>query len=601
MEKKKADQVNNHSLKSKKSLIIIGGIILFLIIFFTGIFAAYSAYYSDKVLPKVMIGSIKLSGKNQQELHETLVQKSKEIENETVILKYQDREWKKSLSDLGIDFDISKAEKEAMLVGHHPDFLKTIYDQTRCLFFSYKIKVEPKDGLEDLRTFIASAASEIDEPEKNASLTYENDQLKIVPETSGKRLNQATLIDNLVVNLKNLEKSNIILTLNDKKPDISAVDIENTKTQVEKYLSDDLTLSFENRKFVAIKNTQWSWLTFTPKGKNLEVSFDEEKMKAWITEKIALKIDNPVKEARLKKTGDKIVVFQEAEDGVVVDQDRLVKDIIDVLNKGEHQVAVNTTVSKAKVQDLSGINSLYFNDLVGTGTTNFIKSPNNRVHNIEVGASRFDGILIKPGEELSVVQTLGAVDASTGYLPELVIKEDGTKPEYGGGLCQVSTTFFRAALNAGLEITERTNHRYRVSYYEPPVGMDATVYLPKPDLKMKNTYNDYLLVQTKVENYSITFNIYGRTDNRKVTISDPVVYDITPAPDPQYVETDTLCKGETKKLESSHDGAKASFEYKVMDSSGKEINSQKFSSSYVPWQAKYLVGTKEGEGCPPPE
>jgi vancomycin resistance protein YoaR len=131
--------------------------------------------------------------------------------------------------------------------------------------------------------------------------------------------------------------------------------------------------------------------------------------------------------------------------------------------------------------------------------------------------------------------------------------------------------------------------------------MDATIYLPKPDLKIRNTYDNYLLIQTNVDGYNITFNIYGKLDGRTTKLTDPVVYDVTPPPDPQYVETDTMCKGDMKKIESAHDGSKASFEYYVYNASGKEINKQKFNSYYVPWQAKYLVGTKEGDDCPPPE
>lgn len=601
MEKEKANTSDKIRKKTKKILFISFGVCLTLVVFFSIIFAVYSIYYSDKILPNVRIGNENLGGKNQKEAHDFLTQKIQDNNSNAITLVYGEKKWTRSLDELNIQYDLSQIEKEAMLIGHHPNFLQTLKDQIRCLIYPYKIKAVIGSNSEDLRSFIAKVASEIDEPEKDASITYKNSKIEIFDGTTGKRLNQNQLFESILNDLYKLEKTDLKLSVETKSPNISADELKDAKIKVEQYLSQDFNMTFEKRKFTAIVDTLWSWITFTPKNNDIEIGFDQDKMKEWITEKIAKKIDSPVKEARLKMNGDKVVVFQQAQDGVVIDQERLVSDIIAALNQNSHEATINTKVSQAKDVDMSQISTISVSDLVGTATTNFVKSPNNRVHNITVGAGMFNGVLVRPGEEMSVVEVLGNVDASSGYLPELVIKEDGTKPEYGGGLCQVSTTIFRAAMNAGLTITERTNHRYRVSYYEPPVGMDATIYLPAPDLKIKNTYDGFLLIQAKVEDYNITFNIYGKIDGRKIKITDPTVYDVVSPPDPEYIETDTMCKGEMKKVESSHEGAKAKFEYYVYDAIGKEINKQVFNSTYVPWQAKYLVGTKEGEDCPPPE
>ena len=135
--------------------------------------------------------------------------------------------------------------------------------------------------------------------------------------------------------------------------------------------------------------------------------------------------------------------------------------------------------------------------------------------------------MIKPGAEFSFITTLGPVDETTGYLPELVIKPNATVPEYGGGMCQVSTTAFRAALNAGLKITERTNHAYPVSYYNPQ-GLDATVYIPKPDLRFINNTPGYILIQTKIVGTQLFFDFYGTNDGRSVTLQGPTVLEHNP-------------------------------------------------------------------------
>ena len=165
-------------------------------------------------------------------------------------------------------------------------------------------------------------------------------------------------------------------------------------------------------------------------------------------------------------------------------------------------------------------------------------------------------MLIKPGEEFSFIKTLGPVDESTGYLPELVIKTDKTVPEFGGGMCQVSTTAFRAALNSGLKVTARTNHAYPVVYYNPQ-GLDATVYIPNPDLRFINDTPNYILIQTKIVGTQLFFDFYGTSDGRQTKIIGPQV------------------------LEKNDDGSMKTVAYQeVSDANGNLIRKDTFKSNY---------------------
>lgn len=159
-------------------------------------------------------------------------------------------------------------------------------------------------------------------------------------------------------------------------------------------------------------------------------------------------------------------------------------------------------------------------ELVGEGKTNFKGSPKNRIYNINRALKQFQNILIAPGQEFSFVDYLGEVDGEHGYLPELVIKNNQTTPEFGGGICQVSSTVFRAAIYSGLKITERRNHAYPVQYYKP-YGMDATIYIPKPDLKFTNNTPGYILMQSTVDGSDLTFRFFGTRDGRTVSVDGP--------------------------------------------------------------------------------
>ena len=157
----------------------------------------------------------------------------------------------------------------------------------------------------------------------------------------------------------------------------------------------------------------------------------------------------------------------------------------------------------------SDTNRLGIVDLIGQGESYFRHSITSRIHNIDLASSRLDGVLIAPGEIFSFNQAVGEISKTTGYRDAYIIQNGRTTLGAGGGVCQVSTTLFRAALNAGLPIIERHAHAYRVSYYEQDSkpGFDATVFSPTADLKFKNDTNAYILVQRffELKNHHLVF------------------------------------------------------------------------------------------------
>jgi vancomycin resistance protein YoaR len=252
-------------------------------------------------------------------------------------------------------------------------------------------------------------------------------------------------------------------------------------------------------------------------------------------------------------------------------------------------VEPNITTDKANVFGIK--------ELIGTGYSEFSGSIAGRIHNVTLAASRFNGVLIPPGETMSFNKTLGDVSAATGYQPAYIIKEGRTILGDGGGVCQVSSTFFRAALNAGLPIKERWAHAYRVHYYEEggsEPGMDATVFDPSNDLKITNDTPGYILVQTKtdLDKLSLTFELFGQKDGRVSEVFNHQLWGITPPPPDRFDEDPTLNKGIVRQVDFAAWGAKASFQYKVTRGSEILIDTT-FYSNYKPWQAIFLRGTKE--------
>ncbi len=241
-------------------------------------------------------------------------------------------------------------------------------------------------------------------------------------------------------------------------------------------------------------------------------------------------------------------------------------------------------------------NTFGIKELIGTGNSKFYHSIPGRVHNVELAASKINGRLIPPDSIFSFNDALGDVSASTGFQPAYIIKEGRTVLGDGGGVCQVSTTLFRAALNAGLPIIERHAHAYRVSYYEQEssVGLDATVFAPSVDLKIKNDTSNYILIQSKIDvsNFALTFELFGTSDGRKAEITKPVIISQTAPPNDIYQDDPTLPKGVIKQVDWSAWGAKVNFDYKVTKSDAT-LFQKSFFSNFQPWQSVYLRGTRE--------
>lgn len=260
-----------------------------------------------------------------------------------------------------------------------------------------------------------------------------------------------------------------------------------------------------------------------------ELRFNQEVLRVYL-EKLSQKINRPPVDARLVINEGRAGEFAPHQKGFKLNIEKSTANIMTGLAKdnGSSTSFIDLTVIEIEPEvTLDKVNGLGINALLGRGESDFGGSPKARTHNIHIGSKLFNGIILKPGETFSFNNLLGPVDASTGYLPELVIRGGRLIPEYGGGLCQVSTTLFRAAAFAGLPIIERRPHSLPVRYYNPQ-GFDATIYPGQADLKFKNDTSAHILIQTKIVGTKIYFEIYGTADGRRVAVDGPRQYDIRP-------------------------------------------------------------------------
>ena len=316
---------------------------------------------------------------------------------------------------------------------------------------------------------------------------------------------------------------------------------------------------------------------------------------------LAQTVDRTAQNAHFKFLGpNRVEEFAPAKEGIKIRQQQMVSLLVGYLEELEKsdkkskimEIPVEKEEPKVKTAD---VNNLGIKELIGKGESLFAGSIPNRIFNIKKAAENMNGILVAPGETFSFNKYVGDISAAGGYKSAYIIKEGRTVLGDGGGVCQVSTTLFRAILAAGLPVEERTAHAYRVHYYEEDSqpGFDATIFTPSVDLKFKNDTPAYILIQTTVDEakLKLVFELYGTSDGRKVSISKARVWDVTPPPPALYQDDQTLPKGVVRQVDFSAWGAKAAFDWKV--TRGDEVLQQRtFYSNYRPWQAIYLRGTR---------
>lgn len=324
-------------------------------------------------------------------------------------------------------------------------------------------------------------------------------------------------------------------------------------------------------------------------GEEVVATLDRDKIKLALAE-VVKPFEREGRDAKFVRDGNRVTTFVSHQEALLVDWSALTNSLRESFESASGTLALPMKVVQPAVT-LDKTNDIGIVAELGRGTSNFSGSPSKRRHNISTGLKSLNGLLIAPGETFSLIKALGTIDASTGYVQELVIKEDKTTPEFGGGLCQIGTTTFRAAMGAGFPVVERRNHSFQVRYYYENglSGTDATIYQPKPDLRFTNDTKNYAMLETRMKGDTLTFVFWGTPDGRTPSRTPVKVLSTSPAPPKKEIETTEIPVGTVKCTEQAHPGASTIFSYSVEYPDGT-VKKQDFPSYYKPWGAVCLVG-----------
>ncbi|OGB75329.1 hypothetical protein A2810_01595 [candidate division Kazan bacterium RIFCSPHIGHO2_01_FULL_49_10] len=562
------------------------GVLLLLVISW---YISFDIVYAERAMPNISVGGASIGGLSFDRADAVMADALAAAKLAKLSLVYQTNRYAYTIDQLGVELDLPATLDRIHRFGRTTN----LFTNSRERFGGFFKFVAPEvayDFTSGFATVASNLAKKYNQPAVEAGVTVKQQSAIVSPAQPGRELSGPTLRQLVGDRLGRLQLSDVILPIIDSAPAVSTETATATADQINQGLSSELVLTARGQDILALSPKQlWEWLEVYPEGAALVARLKPSELEKF-AKSLEPKVNQPMQNAIFKLSGKQLVAFQPDRPGRVLRTQAAV-DLIQqsfLSSNRSVELAVNYLEPKTKLAD---INNLGVNELVASGVSNFTGSPANRRHNIKTGALKFNGVMIAPAATFSFNKTLGVVDETTGYLPELVIKGDETIPEFGGGLCQVSTTAFRAILNGGYPVMERQNHSYRVVYYEP-AGTDATIYPPSPDLKFINDSSGHIVMQTYIEGNNLHFDFYGTKLDRKVVLEGPKIFNITQPPEPVYIETSTIPEGETKQIDTAHRGADAILYRRIYDANGKEIRQEEFKSHYVPWPAKFLVGVK---------
>ena len=589
-------------------VLVIGGLV--------GGVVAFEVTYTGRAFPGVHLQGVDLSGMSPEEIFQVAQQKSAFFRTPALTLNVAGHVVSLRPADFGAGLDPAATTQRALDVGRGADLFTNLSHQLDAWWNG--TQVAPVVLMDDdaVRATLKRLASEVQRDPKDASFLFENGTVQEVAAESGTALNvdtsfvlvQAAILGGKSATL-NLPMNNLTPKIASAAPAVEAakrIVSQDLVIMVPKWDAKDAPIAGEEAfRIRGADLGQFVTVTQQVQGNQISLTtvLNRETVRPMI-EKLAPAVEREVQNARFTfdDASAALVNIGPSTAGRSLNVDATLDAIAAALNSDQRNVSLVVNTVEPTVTTSSTAQQLGITGLITEATTYFKGSSSARLTNVKVAAARFHGILVAPHATFSFNQYLGDVSTDDGFEEGLVIVGTRTIKGVGGGVCQVSTTAYQAALRAGFPIAERYPHGYRVSYYERGMGpgFDATVFSPYVDLKFVNDSDSYLLIETYFSQSAatLTFKFYGTSDGRQVAFTTPVISDVvTHGPDIYEADPDNeVAAGKAVKVDYAVDGARI-ISHRTVTRNGEVLIDEDLVSKYVPWQAVY----RYGPGFTPPE
>lgn len=578
----------------------------------------FQIVYSNRIYPGVSIAGVDVSGLTREQAAQRLTGSLTYLQNGRILLQDNERTWLVYPMQMGLLLDANTSAENAFAIGRSGGLFVRLDAQLTAWRHGYSLPpalvMDGKAAYATLQTL----ATEIDQSPLEASLEIEGVQVIVRPGQTGRALDLPASYERIYAQMLTLQEGVVPLVVQTTSPAI--LDPTEQAEIAQRILSQPLTIAlpdgetanagpwvFDQSALASMLNIERVTLDGQTR---FQVTLNSEVLRGFL-QGLAPNLERTPENARFIFNDEtrQLELIQPAVIGRSLDVEASLQDLQTQVVTGQHTISLVFDYRNPPVTDDKTAQDLGILELVSAQTSYFRGSSRDRVQNIQTAGSRFHGLLIAPGETFSMAQALGSVSLDNGYAEAMIIVGGRTVKGVGGGVCQVSTTLFRTAFEAGFPIVERHAHAYRVYYYEQAAsgynaslaGLDATVFVPIVDFRFTNDTPYWLLMEVYVNPASsaITWKFYSTSDGRSVewTTSGPI--NIVEPPPPLYRENSDLAKDEIKQVDWEAKGADVSV-IRTVYRNGSIYFQDSVNTHYQPWRAIYEYGPGT-EGIPTPE
>jgi vancomycin resistance protein YoaR len=600
----------------RRAQLMMSGLLVALILLAAGglWFLSIERRYQQRIYPNIFVLGVNVGGLQVDEAEQALYSHFRSFIDVPVILNFEGKSWRVSGEELGLQMHIEDSVQQAYTIGRTRDMIGNMQIIWQTLQQSVSVPVMVVVDEHKTQASVARLSRVIDVPARDPRVYIDGITLVSQRGTRGRML----LIDETVARIREtlplLASQQITIATRELLPRVSDAAIAAAQARITTLVGAPLTIQVSNKEYIWSSEELARMIEIVQRpatngsGDEYQVFFNPYQIEYRI-EKIAQETQTMPVYPRVAWNGGDLQITRQGSPGWRLNKHEGRDLIVNSVDQGQRTVVLKPRYVAVPINE-SNLNTLGINELVSEGKSDFTGSAPYRVTNIQAGLALLDGVLIAPGEEFSFNDTVGEIDESNGFVKGYAIIQQRTQLEFGGGICQDSTTVFRAAFWAGLPITERWGHSFYISWYDKygPTGMDSTIFTGGPDLKFLNDTGHWLLMQTtsNAKTGIASVKLYGTSPQRRVELVQQI-YDRVPAPvQPVYVTDVEQPAGTVKHSDRARDGLTIDIQRTIVEADGTVREPERYRTRFKPWPNIYVFNPADlANGTPlialPPE
>ncbi|MFV9506864.1 MAG: VanW family protein [Oscillochloridaceae bacterium umkhey_bin13] len=564
----------------------------------SGTLYALDRSYADRIYPNISIRGVAVGELERDAARALVSQQFAPFLAQPLTLTYEDRTWTPSLAELGARLEVDRAVDQALASGRGYSFFENLRAALAVYQNGLELPLYLTIDQAAMQRYLVDRVAEVDRPAVDAGLSLSGTTVAFTPAVTGHQVLIDETLYEMTAALQSLEPQDVVLRTREVLPRLSDEAVVQAQAALDQVLAGPIALRVPGVEGPFIwEVTDLAQLVRLERASGsdqddaVRMNFDQEQVRSWLAA-IADATERPSVAPRFDWNNGNPLMIRPGTPGTRIDEAQAEKLVLAAFaappSARDLVLPLRDVPSPASVLPLA---DLGVRELISVGRSDFTGSAAYRVTNINAGMNLLHGVLLAPGEEFSFNNTVGRIDASNGFVEGYAIVRNRTQLEWGGGICQDSTTMFRAAFWAGLPITERWGHSFYISWYDQYAfgeygdgpGMDATIFTGALDLKFVNDTGNWLLIQSFTRGNTAEIRFYGTDDGRRVTLANREITDRVPAPtEPVYVAEPSRPRGSIRQSDTARGGMTIQFT-RVVERGDELLERRTFETRFKPW------------------